>query len=120
MKTLRSQRGATFIEAVASVAVFASVAIGLSPGLLSARRYAALSSSQSQATAYAQDLLEQVRARGSTACTTNASTTYGIFTRTCGVTSNSATAGVSTAVVSVTWRDRPASTPSITLVTLFN
>jgi Tfp pilus assembly protein PilV len=120
MKTIRSQLGATFIEAVASVAVFASVAIGLSPGLLSARKYAALSSNQSQATAYAQDLLEQVRARGSTACTSNASATNGIFTRTCAVSTNTATTGVSTAVVSVSWRDRPASTPSVTLVTLFN
>ena len=61
-----SDAGASFIEVVAAVAVFAMVAIGLSPALLSARKIADLGKDQSIATALAQDKIEQIRQLPST------------------------------------------------------
>jgi len=118
----RHQDGATFIELVAAVSVFAVVTVGLSPALLNARKVADLGKNQSIATTLAEDLIEKIRATGTGACTNDSNlqadgSSGGIFNRTCTQTSNTPITGVARVGVSVSWRDRPA-TSSVTLVTL--
>jgi Tfp pilus assembly protein PilV len=123
MQTLRSQRGATFIEIMAAVTVFAVVVIGLSPALLSVRKFADLSTNQSIATALAGDKLEQIRTLSSVSNGNDGplkadGTSGGIFSRSWTVTSNTPRTGVNEASVAVSWQDRQG-TNTITLVTLF-
>jgi Tfp pilus assembly protein PilV len=118
----RYQQGTTFIEVIAAVSVFALVVTGLSPALLSARKAAALSKNQSIATTLAKDKIEDIRSRGTTACTSDANlqadgSSGGIFNRTCTQGANNPISGVNRVAVTVQWRDRPA-TSSVTLVTL--
>jgi type II secretory pathway pseudopilin PulG len=119
---IRAQDGATFIEVVAAVSVFAMVTVGLSPALLNARKAADFGKNQSIATTLAQDKIEQIRGSGLGACTNDATlqpngTSGGIFSRTCTSTANTPISGVYRVVVSVSWRDRPA-TSSVSLVAL--
>jgi type II secretory pathway pseudopilin PulG len=124
-KASNSQRGTTFIEILAAVSIFSIVAIGLSPGLLSARKFADLSANQSIATALAGDKIEQVRTLAATAVTSGSDgplqadgTGGGIFNRTWTVTANSPVAGVNCLSVRVSWQDRSGNN-SVTLGTLF-
>jgi type II secretory pathway pseudopilin PulG len=108
------QNGSTFIELLASVGVFSVVAIGLSPALLSARKVAALSRSQSMAMTVAGDKIEQIRSQSGTVTSGsdgpfNADgTSGGIFNRAWTVYPSDPTIGLSRVVVTVTWRDRNA------------
>ena len=121
---VRSQRGASFIEVVAAVALFALVAIGLSPALLSARKVADLSKDQAAATALAQDVIENIRQTASTSVATGSDgplkpdgTSGGIFSRSWNVATDSPTTGVNRVTVTVSWWERQNQN-SVTLVTL--
>ena len=124
MKSTHSQSGASFIEVVAAVGLFAMVAIGLSPALLSARKVADLGKDQSIATALAQDKIEQVRQAASVATGSDGplqpnGSANGIFFRNWTVTANSPVVGVNRVDVRVSWRERTStSDQAITLVTL--
>ena len=119
-----SDAGASFIEVVAAVAVFAMVAIGLSPALLSARKIADLGKDQSIATALAQDKIEQIRQLPAASVTNGSDgplqpngSANGIFTRSWTVTANQPRTGVDLVDVAVTWRERTG-TGEIHLTTL--
>jgi len=119
---LRCQRGATFIEVLAAVSVFAFTVAGLSPALLSARKAAELSKSQSTATTLAEDMIEQIRGNGIGLCVTGTNlqadgTSGGIFNRTC-TTGTGPISGTNLVTVAVSWRDRVGGTNTVTLVTL--
>jgi Tfp pilus assembly protein PilV len=124
MKVVRSQSGTSFIEVVTAVGLFAMVAIGLSPALLSARKVADLGKDQSIATALAQDKIEQIRqaasvSNGSDGPLQPNGSANGIFSRNWTVYANSPTTGVNRVEVKVSWRERTStSDQAITLVTL--
>jgi Tfp pilus assembly protein PilV len=124
MRVVRSQSGASFIEVVTAVGLFAMVAIGLSPALLSARKVADLGKDQSIATALAQDKIEQIRqaasvSNGSDGPLQPNGSANGIFSRNWTVYTNSPTTGVNRVDVTVSWRERTStSNQAITLVTL--
>ena len=122
---VRCQKGASFIEVIAAVGVFAIVAIGLSPALLSARKFTDRSRSQSVATALAQDKIEQFRTLSAAAVSAGTDgplqangSNGGIFTRNWAVWANSPISGISRVEVTVSWPERPAGTASVKLVTL--
>jgi len=122
MRRARGQRGSTFIEVLAAVSVFAVVAVGLSPALLSTRKVADLSTNQAIATTLAEDKIEQIRtlstvANGSDGPLQADGTSGGIFNRSWTVTSSTPVSGVSRVAVVVSWQDR-VGTPSVQLVTL--
>jgi type II secretory pathway pseudopilin PulG len=122
MNPRQSERGATFIEVLAAVGVFGVVAIGLSPSLLSARKFADLTKNQSIATSLADDKIEQIRTLSSVTSGNDGplkadGTSGGIFTRTWTVNPNVPVSGVNQVVVTVSWNDRP-NPSSVTLVTL--
>ncbi len=122
MRRARGQRGSTFIEVLAAVVVFAVVAVGLSPALLSTRKVADLSTNQAIATTLAEDKIEQIRtlstvANGSDGPLQADGTSGGIFNRSWTVTSSTPVSGVSRVAVVVSWQDR-VGTPSVQLVTL--
>jgi len=121
-EALRSQHGASFIEVVAAVAVFALVAIGLSPALLSARKAANLGKDQASATALAQDVIEQLRQAASADSGSDGplnpdGTSGGIFSRAWTVASDTPVSGVNEVTVTVSWREQ-ANTNTLTLVGL--
>jgi Tfp pilus assembly protein PilV len=124
MTCLASQKGATFIEVLAAVSVFAVTAIGISPTLLSTRKMAAVSNSRSVAATLAADKIEQIRA-GTSTCVADGpfnanGTTGGIYTRTCTSSAYPPSApvtGIAQVSVTVSWPDRPTA-QSVTLVTL--
>ena len=124
MRVVRSQSGASFIEVVTAVGLFALVAIGLSPALLSARKVADLGKDQSIATALAQDKIEQIRQAASVSNDSDGplqpnGSANGIFSRNWTVTADSPTVGVNRVDVTVSWRERTStSNQAITLVTL--
>jgi type II secretory pathway pseudopilin PulG len=124
MRLVESQTGASFVEIVTAISVFALVAIGLSPALLGARRAADLGKDQSIATALAQDKIEQIRQMTASAIATGSDgplqangSANGIFNRNWTVTANSPVAGVSRVDVTVTWAER-GTTGSVTVGTL--
>jgi len=126
MQSLASERGATFIEVISAVSVFALTAVGLSPALLSSRKMAATSSNRSVATTLAIDKIEWLRASsalpaaGSESVNSDGTTGSGIFTRSWSYSTNgydNSVTGISRMSVTVTWPDRP-SPQSVTLVTL--
>ena len=124
MRLVRSQSGASFIEVVTAVGLFAMVAIGLSPALLSARKVADLGKDQSIATALAQDKIEQIRqaasvSNGSDGPLQPNGSANGIYSRNWTVAANSPAVGVNRVDVTVSWRERTStSNQAITLVTL--
>lgn len=120
---LDDRTGASFIEVLAAVCVFALVVVGLSPSLLSTQRAASFSKNQSIAAALAADKIEQFRALapgsisdGSDGPFNANGSSGGIFTRTWSVTANTPLSDVSQVAITTSWRDRPNS--SVTLVTL--
>jgi type II secretory pathway pseudopilin PulG len=122
MRGIRDQRGISFVEVLAAVGVLSIVAVGLSPALLSARKFAELGKNQSIATALAQDKIEQLRvsstvSNGSDGPLQPNGASGGIFNRSWSVTANSPVQNVNRVTVTVSWRDRP-NTTSVTLVTL--
>jgi Tfp pilus assembly protein PilV len=122
-KTLASQKGATLIEVMGAVTVFAVTAIGISPTLLSTRKMAAISASRSVAATLAADKIEQIRTMssmpgsGSDGPLKADGTSGGIYTRTWTVAANSPVPWINRVSVTVSWRDRPTS-QSVTLMTL--
>jgi prepilin-type N-terminal cleavage/methylation domain-containing protein len=108
------QNGFSFIEILSSVSVFAVVAVGLSPALLSARKVAAVSRSQSMAMTLAGDKIEQMRAQsglvtaGSDGPLQADGSSGGIFNRAWTVFPADPTIGLSRVVVTVSWRERDA------------
>ena len=121
-KALRSQLGASFVEVAAAVAVFALVAVGLSPALLSARKVTNLGKDQAAATTLAQDVIEQLRqaaspASGSDGPLNSDGTSGGIFSRSWAVAGNTPVSGVNQVTVTVTWQEQ-ANTNTLTLVGL--
>jgi len=122
MTRLASQRGASFVELLTAVSLFAVTTVGLSPALLSTRKMAAMSKNRSIAAALAADKVEEIRAGGGQSGndTRNADgTTGGIFTRTWSTigTNYSGVAFVNEVQVTVSWPDRPVN-QSLQLVTL--
>jgi Tfp pilus assembly protein PilV len=121
---LDDQSGASFIEVLAAVCIFAVIVVGLSPSLLSTQRAASFSKNQSIAAALAADKIEQFRAVSSGSSVSAGSdgpfnangSSGGIFNRSWTVSANTPLSGVSQIAVTTAWRDRPNS--SVTLVTL--
>jgi hypothetical protein len=115
MTQLASQRGASFIELVTAVSLFALTAVGLSPALLSTKKMAAVSKNRSTATALAIDKIEQLRA----GATQSGSDTQGIFSSSWSTlaTNYQGIPYVNEVQVQITWPDRPA-TQTLNMVTL--
>jgi len=115
MTRLASQRGASFVELLTAVSLFAVTAVGLSPALLSTKKMAATTKYRSTATALAMDKIEEIRAGGGQ----SGSDTTGIYSRTWSTiaTNYSGVAFVNEIRVRVSWSDRPI-TQTVELVTL--
>ena len=121
IRTTFGQKGSSFIELLASVGVFSIVAIGLSPALLSARKVAATSRSQSMAMTLASDKIEQIRSQSGTVTAgsdgpLNADgSSGGIFNRSWTVNGTDPEIGLSRVVVTVSWRERNMGTNAVSL-----
>ncbi len=108
------QSGASIIELLAAVGVFAIVVVGLSPSLLSAKSVADLGKDRAIATTLAADKLEYLRQSGASLLVTGSDgplnssggTTNGIFTRHWTITPDSPIAGLTQILVYITWNER--------------